>query len=360
METDMIHKLYLRSQKYKKLMEEYLTDEVIPTSKTCLDTTIFCHRQERNVHGKLFGGYLMRHAFELAFCTALTYTGGAMPIFLGQDEIQFKKPVEIGSLLSFKSRIELAEGSTGDNPNASQFQVEVMADVIDPATGDRDTTNVFHYTFQVPNKPLRTVVPQTYEEFMAYVMAQRRRSNSAAVFKHYQGKISTWTIPVPDRLHWHDIGKILEDLDGFAGSVAYTHCQRHLLTSTPASADSEAAPSETNLSATIVTAAVNQIMLLNQIRAERDMRMTGHVSWVGRSSLDVRIMVESLVADPSAPAPAAGSKPTPNTDPNANWEPLVMADFTMVALDPNTRKATVVPRLELKNALENDIFSHGQ
>ncbi|KCV71047.1 hypothetical protein H696_01996 [Fonticula alba] len=69
--------------------------------------------------------------------------------------------------------------------------------------------------------------------------------------------------------------KIRHDVDGFAGSVAYTHCPPHLLTSTPASADSEAAPSAANPSATIVTAAVNQIMLLNQIRAERDMRMTG-------------------------------------------------------------------------------------
>jgi len=27
-------------------------------------------RQERNIHGKLFGGYLMRQAYELAFCAA--------------------------------------------------------------------------------------------------------------------------------------------------------------------------------------------------------------------------------------------------------------------------------------------------
>ena len=34
------------------------------------------HDQERNKHGNIFGGYLMRQGFEIAWCTAYLFTDG--------------------------------------------------------------------------------------------------------------------------------------------------------------------------------------------------------------------------------------------------------------------------------------------
>ena len=49
------------------------------------------HMQERNVHGKIFGGYLMKIAFELAECAAITYFGVHSIVFRAVDDIQFVK-----------------------------------------------------------------------------------------------------------------------------------------------------------------------------------------------------------------------------------------------------------------------------
>ena len=56
---------------------------------------------------------------------------------------------------------------------------QVRADVIDPATGKQETTNVFHFVFVCNEKPLRPLLPETYEEAMNYIDAMRR---------HFDGK----------------------------------------------------------------------------------------------------------------------------------------------------------------------------
>ena len=160
-------------------------------SDTSLSTTHLCFPQERNIHGKLFGGYLMRSAFELAFCNAAIFSG-ATPLFVAQDDIAFRKPVEIGSVLLFSSRIVLCEGA----PH-STMQVQVSADVVDPATGARDTTNVFHFTFR-SGKELRPVIPRTYEECVTYIAGLRRRQASMKLKRSKHVPI----LPVPGRLVW--------------------------------------------------------------------------------------------------------------------------------------------------------------
>ena len=62
---------------------------------TCLQSSLICHPQQRNIHGRIFGGYLMRKAFELAFATAYTFAG-ASPRFLEVDHVDFVKPVSHG------------------------------------------------------------------------------------------------------------------------------------------------------------------------------------------------------------------------------------------------------------------------
>lgn len=59
---------------------------------TCLQNSLICQPQQRNIHGRIFGGFLMRRAFELAFATAYAFAGSA-PCFLEVDHVDFLKPV---------------------------------------------------------------------------------------------------------------------------------------------------------------------------------------------------------------------------------------------------------------------------
>lgn len=59
---------------------------------TCLQNSFICQPQQRNIHGRIFGGFLMRRAFELAFSTTYAFAGVA-PHFLEVDHVDFFKPV---------------------------------------------------------------------------------------------------------------------------------------------------------------------------------------------------------------------------------------------------------------------------
>lgn len=61
---------------------------------TCLQNSFICQPQQRNIHGRIFGGFLMRRAFELAFSTAYAFAGAA-PHFMEVDHVDFFKPVSI-------------------------------------------------------------------------------------------------------------------------------------------------------------------------------------------------------------------------------------------------------------------------
>ena len=42
---------------------------------TSLENALICQPQQRNIHGRIFGGFLMHRAFELAFSTAYAFAG---------------------------------------------------------------------------------------------------------------------------------------------------------------------------------------------------------------------------------------------------------------------------------------------
>lgn len=61
---------------------------------TRLENAIICQPQQRNMHGRIFGGFLMRRAFEIAFSTAYVF-GGIRPLFLEVDHVDFRRPVSM-------------------------------------------------------------------------------------------------------------------------------------------------------------------------------------------------------------------------------------------------------------------------
>lgn len=69
---------------------------------TCLQNSFICQPQQRNIHGRIFGGFLMRRAFELAFSTTYAFVGVA-PHFLEVDHVDFFKPVSKPYIIPVKS-----------------------------------------------------------------------------------------------------------------------------------------------------------------------------------------------------------------------------------------------------------------
>lgn len=56
---------------------------------TSLSNTFVCQPQQRNMHGRIFGGFLMRRAFELGFATTYLFAG-SRPSFVRVDEVTFR------------------------------------------------------------------------------------------------------------------------------------------------------------------------------------------------------------------------------------------------------------------------------
>ncbi len=65
--------------------------------ETRLENTIICHPQQQNLHGHIFGGFLMQRAFELAFSTCYVF-GGIRPLFLEVDHVDFLRPVSLSRI----------------------------------------------------------------------------------------------------------------------------------------------------------------------------------------------------------------------------------------------------------------------
>lgn len=61
-------------------------------SQTLQSNAMVAQPQARNLHDRIFGGFLMRRAFELAFATAYLF-GGDKPRFLEVDDISFDKVI---------------------------------------------------------------------------------------------------------------------------------------------------------------------------------------------------------------------------------------------------------------------------
>ncbi|KAJ8324200.1 hypothetical protein QVD99_008530 [Batrachochytrium dendrobatidis] len=168
----LIHDLHREHLKYSGPDATATLPENIVWMKDAVQESLtVCMPQDRNLHQKIFGGYLMRLAFELAYANSLIFVKSPIQ-FVALDNIIFRLPVNIGSLLSLRSQVVYSSGAPSKN-----FQVMVIADVLDPLyRNGRLNSNTFHFTFSAPyceNVP--RVIPQTYEESMKYIEGRRHK-----------------------------------------------------------------------------------------------------------------------------------------------------------------------------------------
>jgi len=127
--------------------------------------------QVRNMSERIFGGFLMRRAFELAFSAAYMF-GGSLPNFLELDDVSFESPVDVGDLLVFKARVlhTMPEGGNlgryvEDHDGMPLIIIEVEAWIAEPTKATARVANHFYFTFSLPDKSTcKRVLPGTLEQ----------------------------------------------------------------------------------------------------------------------------------------------------------------------------------------------------
>ncbi|KAK2870086.1 hypothetical protein QQF64_021957 [Cirrhinus molitorella] len=164
-ERTLIHNLFLNTLDTRRVS---FRSRILPPNSVWMEDAKLkgleiCHPQERNIFNRIFGGFLMRKAYELGRANACAFAG-CRPTVVAVDDILFRKPVEIGSLLLLSSQVCYTEGM--------YVQVRVHTEVLDPLTREHNTTNVFHFTFRL-EKDVSAVVPQSYGESMLYLDGKR-------------------------------------------------------------------------------------------------------------------------------------------------------------------------------------------
>ena len=162
-ESAHLHELYLETRGNMPAGGVSLGD-------TRRNSTILMHPQDRNIHNKIFGGYIMRQSFEMGWNVAHLFCR-QRPLFLKVDHFYFYKPVAIGSMVTFTG-VVVFTGTTS-------FVVEVTAEVVHPMSGLKELTNVSYFTFVAVNqdkKPISVpkVYPYSYEDGLKYLDGRRR------------------------------------------------------------------------------------------------------------------------------------------------------------------------------------------
>lgn len=115
------------------------------------------------------------------------------------------------------------------------------------------------------------------------------------------------------------------DLDALSGIIVYKH---------------------TGPGVTTVTAALDRITIAHPLTEICDLEYSGQVTYAsGRSSVEITCKV---------------AKAREEGEPSKPEDVLLTCTFTMVALDPNTRKPVAIPRLEPTNEEEEKIFKAGE
>ncbi|CCH43556.1 Acyl-coenzyme A thioesterase 9 [Wickerhamomyces ciferrii] len=230
-ESQLIHKMFLASKELAKYNELPKNVSLMKDTKT--QSTSFMQPQYRNRHSyMIFGGYLMRQTFELAYCTAASFSS-SFPRFVSLDTTTFKAPVPVGSVLFMNSTVvytehihqqefkplskELAEGSFSEesflhfdarptnvlsnDPNnflnspGTLIQVKVDTSVKALNESKETPSGSFVYSFFVPteaesdsikNPGFSSVIPETYSEMIEFIEGRRRAQETARYAQQIQ------------------------------------------------------------------------------------------------------------------------------------------------------------------------------
>ncbi|XP_046410164.1 acyl-coenzyme A thioesterase 9, mitochondrial-like isoform X1 [Neodiprion fabricii] len=153
-EQQIIHDVFIKTIDVKHYLSSRRT---LPPGSVWMESSeisnlIYSHPEDRNYHNKVFGGFLMRHALELSWSSALFF-GKQRPRLMHISDIVFHQPVDVSSIIKMFSNVVYTEHNL--------MQIAVYAEVYSPDNDAVVTTNEFHYTYQINDK-CKVVLPRTY------------------------------------------------------------------------------------------------------------------------------------------------------------------------------------------------------
>ncbi|GIL57596.1 hypothetical protein Vafri_12790 [Volvox africanus] len=175
-EVALVHDLIRQQHLHKPTSHHHHhhnhNQDAVPMHRTVLQNCCLMHSQDRNVFDVIFGGHLLRLAYEHAFSTAALHAGEYCDP-LSMDDVAFLMPVPIGTLLRLTGQVVYAEGPV--------VRVHVRATKLEPGAPEQSVvTNVFSFAFRCPSGPVRMVIPETMVEAMEYVTGHRQNANDEA------------------------------------------------------------------------------------------------------------------------------------------------------------------------------------
>ncbi|XWS35373.1 hypothetical protein CRYUN_Cryun21dG0120800 [Craigia yunnanensis] len=153
------------------------------------------------------------------------------------------------------------------------------------------------------------------------------RSRTSIVYKFY----SDYILREQYRNPWDKMrmGKLLEDLDALAGTISYKHCRND---------DGATRP------ILLVTASVDKMVLKKPIHIDFDLKISGAVTWVGRSSMEIQLEVTQSTQD----------------SPNPSDSIALVANFTFVARDSKTGKSAPLNQILPETAHEKLLWKEAE
>ncbi|KAH8811885.1 acyl-coenzyme A thioesterase 9 [Xylogone sp. PMI_703] len=190
-ESDLIHALWLRQLDY----HDPNTPARKPTNalymkSTSIQSVQIMQPQYRNRHNfMIFGGFLLKTTFELAF-TCASAISHSRPTFIALDPSTFENPVPVGSVLYLTATVAYTDspliegqGDVKSSPEGrTRIQVRVDSKIRNIEHAETKPTGMFNYTFEVDGD--LKIVPETYSQFMVYLDA-RRRAHHVALLEHH-------------------------------------------------------------------------------------------------------------------------------------------------------------------------------
>eukprot|EP01083_Nonionella_stella_P215110 774517_1 len=161
LESDFLHSQFVQ------VRDHLDTQSCVPIGDTVTQSSIIMHSQERNMHGQVFGGYLLRLALEQSWTAAYMHAKIA-PRMVVMDDIDFFSPVDVGSVVCFKSKVVWVD------VKRRLVYTQLSAVVVDPAH-TRSLKNKVHFVFRIPDGvTLKQVSPMTYKHGLWLLEARRR------------------------------------------------------------------------------------------------------------------------------------------------------------------------------------------
>ena len=178
-ESVEIHKMWTDSLAYSDSRNPATQPaNTISMARSTIHSTSIAQPQYRNRHHfMIFGGYLLKQTFELAFTCASAFSHSRVQ-FINLDPSTFEEPVPVGSVLYISARVTYTEP---DKNGGTRIQIMVVTHVRNVEHAERKNTGTFFYTFHTDADV--KVLPETYSDFMMWVQGRRRAKRLEATLK---------------------------------------------------------------------------------------------------------------------------------------------------------------------------------